>query len=57
MGLRLTPAQRLQWLEQTMEEGRRIMGAARRAETAREASSAWEMTPETTRPSESESPG
>jgi hypothetical protein len=29
-GLRLTPAERLRWLEETMEEMRRILGAAKR---------------------------
>lgn len=29
LGLRLTPAERLRWLEQTMEELRRVVGRAR----------------------------
>lgn len=29
LGLRLTPAERLRWLEQTMEELRRLVGRAR----------------------------
>lgn len=31
LGLALTPAQRLRWLEQTMEELRRLVGRARLA--------------------------
>jgi hypothetical protein len=29
LGLKLTPAERLRWLEQTMEEMRRLVGRAR----------------------------
>lgn len=35
MGLRLTPAQRLRWLEETMEALRRWRGLARRTPSAR----------------------
>ena len=31
LGLRLTPAERLRWLEQTMDELRRLVGRARGA--------------------------
>jgi hypothetical protein len=30
MGLRLTPAERLRWLERTMEELRRLLGRAKK---------------------------
>ena len=36
LGLALTPAQRLRWLEQTMEELRPLVGRARLAKPARE---------------------
>jgi hypothetical protein len=35
VGLRLTPAERLRWLEETMEALRRWRGRAREAERAR----------------------
>ena len=34
LGLALTPAERLRWLEETMEEMRRIVGRARRRGTS-----------------------
>ena len=36
LGLALTPAQRLRWLEQTMEELRPLVGRARLAKPTRE---------------------
>jgi hypothetical protein len=33
IGLRLTPAERLRWLERTMEEMRRLLGRAKRGRT------------------------
>jgi hypothetical protein len=36
LGLALTPAQRLRWLEQTMEELRPLVGRARLVKPARE---------------------
>jgi hypothetical protein len=36
MGLRLTPAERLRWLERTMEELRRLVGRAKQGRPMRE---------------------
>jgi len=38
LGLRLTPAERLRWLEETVDEMRRLQGLARKVEEARGAS-------------------
>ena len=39
MGLRLTPAERLRWLEQTVDEMRRLQGRARQGRKIGEAPS------------------
>ena len=36
MGLRLTPTERLRWLERTMEELRRVLGRARQGRPIRD---------------------
>jgi hypothetical protein len=37
LGLRLTPAERLRWLEETVDEMRRLQGLARQGRTIEEA--------------------